>query len=63
MGGPNTRLVIDDTDLPKKGTHSVGVARQYCAHLGKKANCQPLVSLTLARDEVTVPLGLRMILP
>ncbi len=63
MGGPDTLLVIDDTALPKQGTHSVGVARQYCGALGKKANCQSLVSLTLARNEVPLPLGLRLFLP
>jgi SRSO17 transposase len=56
-------LVIDDTALPKKGALSVGVARQYCGQLGKKASCQALVSLTLARDGVPVPVGLRLFLP
>lgn len=59
VGGPEACLVIDDTALPKKGTRSVGVVRQYCDQLGKKANCQSLVSLTLARGEVPVPVGLR----
>src|SRR6478735_9428396 len=63
VGGSDACLVIDDTALPKKGTRSVGVARQYCGHLGKKANCQSLVSLTLARGEVPVPVGLRLFLP
>jgi SRSO17 transposase len=63
VGGPGAALVIDDTALPKKGTLSVGVARQYCGQLGKKASCQALVSLTLARDEVPVPVGLRLFLP
>src|ERR671916_82385 len=48
VGGTDAALVIDDTALPKKGTLSVGVARQYCGQLGKRANCQALVSLTLA---------------
>ncbi len=39
VGGPNAYLVIDDTALPKKGELSVGVARQYCGQLRKKANC------------------------
>jgi SRSO17 transposase len=63
VGGGDACLVIDDTGLPKKGTLSVGVARQYCGAVGKKANCQTLVSLTLARDEVPVPVALRLFLP
>src|SRR5215218_1075511 len=63
VGGPQAALVVDDTALPKKGALSVGVARQYCGQLGKKASCQALVSLTLARDEVPVPVGLRLFLP
>jgi SRSO17 transposase len=63
VGGPQAALVIDDTALPKKGTLSVGVARQYCGQLGKRANCQALVSLTLAGKEVPVPVGLRLFLP
>ena len=63
MGGPGAYLVIDDTALPKKGELSVGVARQYCGQLGKRANCQALVSLALAQDEVPVPVGLRLFLP
>ena len=63
LGGRDAFLVIDDTALPKKGTRSAGVARQYCGQLGKRANCQSLVSLTLARDEVPVMVGLRLFLP
>lgn len=63
VGGPGAVLIIDDTALPKQGRHSVGVARQYCGALGKTANCQTLVSLTLARGEVPVPLALRLYLP
>jgi len=48
-GGVSAVLVVDDTALPKKGSHSVGVAPQYASALGKTANCQTLVSLTLAR--------------
>ena len=55
VGGSDAVLVIDDTAVPKKGKHSVGVASQYASALGKNANCQTLVSLTLARDEVPVP--------
>jgi SRSO17 transposase len=63
IGGPEAMLVIDDTALPKKGTLSVGVARQYCGQLGKQANCQALVSLSLAGQEVPLPVGLRLFLP
>ena len=63
VGGADAVLVVDDTGDPKKGEASVGVARQYCGELGKVANCQVLVSLTLARGEVPVPVGLRLFLP
>lgn len=56
-------LVIDDTALPKKGRHSVGVAPQYASSLGKTSNCQSLVSVTLASREVPVMVGLRLFLP
>jgi SRSO17 transposase len=63
VGGPDAILVIDDTALLKKGTHSVGVASQYAGVVGKNANCQTLVSLTLAKGEVPIPLVLRLFLP
>jgi SRSO17 transposase len=63
VGGPGAVLVVDDAALVKQGRHSVGVKRQYCGQLGKRANCQALVSLTLARGEVPVCVGLRLFLP
>lgn len=63
VGGDNAWLIIDDTSLPKKGTHSVGVAPQYASTLGKNANCQTMVSVTLASNEVPVMIGLRLFLP
>ena len=63
VGGRDAVLVIDDTAITKKGTHSVGVAAQYASALGKTANCQTLVSLTLARGEVPLMLALRLFLP
>jgi SRSO17 transposase len=63
VGGNDAWLIIDDTSLPKKGMHSVGVAPQYASTLGKNANCQTLVSLTLASREVPVMVGLRLFLP
>ena len=63
VGGADAWLIVDDTALPKKGEHSVGVAPQYASSLGKTANCQSLVSLTLASREVPVMVGLRLFLP
>src|SRR4249919_1322673 len=63
VGGRDAVLVIDDTAVLKKGTHSVGVAPQYCSALGKIANCQTLVSLTLAHGEVPVMAAMRLFLP
>ncbi len=63
VGGPDAVLVVDDTALVKQGRHSAGVQRQYCGQLGKRANCQALVSLTLARGEVPIPVALRLFLP
>lgn len=63
VGGKDAVLVIDDTAMPKKGDRSVGVAPQYASSLGKTANCQTLVSLTLACGEVPVTVALRLFLP
>lgn len=62
VGGSDAWLIIDDTALPKKGRVSVGVGPQYGSVLGKNANCQTLVSLTLASSEVPVMIGLRLFL-
>lgn len=63
VGGEKAWLIIDDTALPKKGKASVGVAPQYATVLGKNANCQTMVSVTLASGEVPVMLSLRLFLP
>lgn len=55
--------IIDDTGIPKQGTHSVGVARQYCGQLGKTENCQVAVSLSLASDVGSMPIQWRLYLP
>jgi len=55
--------IIDDTGFPKKGRHSVGVARQYCGMLGKQDNCQAAVSVTLACDQGSLPVAWRLYLP
>jgi SRSO17 transposase len=55
--------IIDDTGFPKKGRHSVGVARQYCGVLGKQDNCQVAVSISLASDQGSLPVAWRLYLP
>jgi SRSO17 transposase len=61
--GPIRAAIVDDTGIPKKGTHSVGVARQYCGQLGKTDNCQVAVSLSLTNDFVSLPIAYRLYLP
>ncbi len=55
--------IVDDTSFPKKGKHSVGVARQYCGQLGKQDNCQVAVSLSLANHHASLPVAYRLYLP
>lgn len=55
--------IVDDTGIPKKGRHSVGVARQYCGPLGKQDNCQVSVTVTLTNEAVSVPAAYRLYLP
>lgn len=55
--------IIDDTGFPKKGVHSVGVARQYCGMLGKQDNCQVAVSVSLACDQGSIPVAWQLYLP
>ena len=55
--------IIDDTGFPKKGNHSVGVARQYCGVLGKQDNCQVAVSVSLACEQGSLPVAWRLYLP
>jgi SRSO17 transposase len=60
---PVTTWVVDDTGMPKKGSHSVGVARQYCGRLGKQDNCQVVVTLSMANKIMSVPCAYRLYLP
>jgi SRSO17 transposase len=55
--------IVDDTGFPKKGTHSVGVTRQYCGQVGKQENCQVAVSLSLANHHASLPAAYRLYLP
>jgi len=60
---PVQAWIINDTGFPKKGSHSVGVARQYCAQLGKQDNCQVAVSLSVATHQGSLPVAYRLYLP
>jgi SRSO17 transposase len=55
--------IVDDTGFPKKGEHSVGVARQYCGQTGKTDNCRVAVSLSLANSRGSLPVQFRLYLP
>ena len=55
--------IVDDTGFPKKGTHSVGVARQYCGQLGKQDNCRVAVSVSLATEDASIPAAYQLYLP
>ena len=55
--------IVDDTGFPKKGAHSVGVARQYCGQLGKQDNCQAAVFLSVATAEASLPVAWQLYLP
>ncbi len=61
--GPIEAWIIDDTGFPKKGQHSVGVARQYCGQLGKQDNCQVAVTLSLANHDASLPIAYRLYFP
>jgi SRSO17 transposase len=55
--------IVDDTGFPKKGSHSVGVARQYCGQVGKQDNCRVAVSLSIATWSASLPIAFRLYLP
>lgn len=61
--GPIEAWIVDDTGIPKKGQHSVGVARQYCGQLGKRDNCQVAVTLTIANETASLPIAYQLYLP
>lgn len=61
--GPVVAWIVDDTGFPKKGQHSVGVARQYCGQVGKQENCRVAVSLSVAAWGASLPIAYRLYLP
>jgi SRSO17 transposase len=60
---PIRAWIIDDTGMPKKGRHSVGVGRQYCGQVGKQDNCQVAVALSVATNQASLPVAFRLYLP
>jgi SRSO17 transposase len=61
--GPVRAWIVDDTGFPKKGTHSVGVVRQYCGQVGKQENCRVAVSLSVSTKDASLPIAWRLYLP
>jgi SRSO17 transposase len=61
--GPIVAWIVDDTGLVKKGTHSVGVTRQYCGQVGKQENCRVAVSLSVSTEKASLPIAWRLYLP
>ena len=61
--GPVVDWVVDDSGFPKKGQHSVGVARQYCGQIGKQENCRVAVSLSMTTETSSMPVAFRLYLP
>jgi SRSO17 transposase len=61
--GPVVAWVVDDTGFVKKGTHSVGVTRQYCGQVGKQENCRVGVSLSVSTAAASLPIAWRLYLP
>jgi len=61
--GPVKAWIVDDTSYPKQGTHSVGVHHQYCGQLGKQANCQVAVTLSIANHHASLPIAYQLYLP
>lgn len=63
LGAPDGALIVDGSGFPKQGTHSVGVARQYCGHVGKIANCQHGVFLAYASAQGCTFVDRRLYMP
>jgi SRSO17 transposase len=61
--GPIEAWIVDDTSFPKCGSKSVGVHHQYCGQLGKQANCQVTVTLSVANHHASLPIAYQLYLP
>jgi SRSO17 transposase len=63
LGAADGVLMVDGSDFPKQGIHSVGVKRQYCGELGKRANCQAGVFVGYVSSQGYTVLDRRLYVP
>ena len=63
LGADDGVLMVDGSDFPKQGVHSVGVKRQYCGELGKRANCQAGVFVGYVSPQGYTVLDRRLYVP
>ena len=63
LGADDGVLMVDGSDFPKQGVHSVGVKRQYCGELGKRANCQAGVFVGYVSSQGYTVLDRRLYVP
>ena len=63
LGGAEGVLMVDGSDVPKQGSHAVGVKRQYCGELGKRANCQAGVFVGSGSSQGYTVLDRRLYVP
>ncbi|HJX76659.1 IS701 family transposase [Glutamicibacter sp.] len=63
LGADDGVLMVDGSDFPKQGVHSVGVKRQYCGELGKRANCQAGVFVGYVSSQGYAMLDRRLYVP
>jgi len=63
LGAPDGIIAFDPSSFPKRGTHSVGVKRQWCGHRGKVDNCQVGVYMGYVSHHDHALLDFRLFLP
>jgi len=63
LGQPDGIIAFDPSSFPKRGTHSVGVKRQWCGHRGKVDNCQVGVFMGYVSEDDHALLDFRLSLP
>jgi SRSO17 transposase len=63
LGEPDGVIAFDPSSVPKRGTHSVGVKRQWCGHRGKVDNCQVGVFMGYVSGHDHAVLDFRLSLP